>query len=264
MPEYAHMFFCLAAFVTGACVGSFLNVVIARLPEGRSVVSPSSSCPHCGHGIRFYDNIPILSYFILLGRCRDCREWISIRYPFIELITALLFAGLFLKFGLSWALPLFAVFTSAMMAIFWIDLDHMIIPDVISLNLLPLGLAASIAGLIPDIDWRDSVLGMIVGAGALYIPAVLYERVRGVEGLGGGDVKLMALIGSFTGPIGVIFVLFFSSMTGSAAGIVGMLRRKADSTTPIPFGPFITVAAVVWVFLGEYIVRRFAELSRLM
>lgn len=254
MKFQGDIFEAIFAFLLGAVVGSFLNVVIMRIPQGASVAHPPSTCPECGHSIRFFDNIPLFSFFLLGGQCRDCGSRISFRYPIVELISACLCTGLYFQFGLSLAFVLYLVFCSAMTAVFWIDLDHMIIPDVISLNGIAIGIVASLADLIPNMDWRLSLAGACLGALALYVPAFIYEKVRGLEGLGGGDIKLLAMIGAFTGPYGVIFVLFFSSLTGSVVALVGMLTKGSSSTTPIPFGPFLTSAAIFFVFFGKRII----------
>jgi len=144
-----------------------------------------------------------------------------------------------------------------MLTIFWIDLDHMIIPDVISLTGIVLGIAVASAGYISGMDWRFSLLGAGLGVAALYVPALVYEKLRGIEGLGGGDVKLLAMIGAFTGPYGVIFVLFCASLAGSIGAFVSMSVRRIESTTPIPFGPFLTAAAVFYVFAGREIIDYF-------
>ncbi|MBI5251940.1 MAG: prepilin peptidase [Desulfomonile tiedjei] len=261
MESEADIFWAVAAFAFGAVVGSFLNVVIIRLPDGHSVVFPASRCTKCDHPIRSYDNIPILSYFLLRGKCRDCGEQISFRYPLIECLTALLCTVLFFKFGLT---PLFGVsfvFCSAMLAVFWIDLDHMIIPDLISLNGIIVGLAASVIGLVPGVEWLQSVLGAALGGLSLYVPAYIYEKLRHTEGLGAGDIKLLAMIGAFTGPYGVVFVLFFSSLIGSLTAFVGMTVKNVSSSTPIPFGPFLTAAAVGYVLFGPDIIDKFFELG---
>lgn len=257
-----HLFWSVISFLAGAVVGSFLNVVIARLPLDESIVSPASRCPKCNESIRFYDNIPIVSWLVLAGRCRYCGGRISLRYPVVELVTALLFLAVYQKWGLTPASGIYCGFACAMITIFWIDLDHLIIPDVISLNLIPIGVAASVVGIIPGMDWRASLVGLVLGAAVSYVPALVYEKLRGVEGLGGGDIKLLAMIGAFTGPYGVVFVLFLSSMSGTLVAAVGMLMRRTGSTTPIPFGPFLTVAALVYVFGGREIVERFLRLAQ--
>ena len=242
-------------FLLGAAIGSFLNVVIVRMPFEQSIVTPRSKCPSCGGQIRAYDNIPLLSYILLRARCRDCGAHISIRYPLVELVTALCFLGLYMKYGLTPALGVFLVFCAAMIAVFCIDLEHMIIPDAISLNLIPIGMAAAIIGILPVMDWETSLVGFFLGGAVLYIPALIYLLLRGVEGLGGGDVKLLAMMGAFLGPLGVIFILLVSSFTGSIVGILGIVFGKTGSTTPIPFGPFIAGAGVLYVFVGPEIVQ---------
>jgi leader peptidase (prepilin peptidase)/N-methyltransferase len=263
MELYVNLFWAAVSFLLGAIVGSFLNVVIARVPAGRSIVSPPSQCPVCEHEIRWYDNIPVLSYFMLLGRCRDCGEPISIRYPLIEFTFACMSLGLYLKYGLSPAFGVFFIFSAAMVAVFWIDLDHMIIPDVISLNGIAVGLATVTAGIVPGLTWKESFIGLALGALILYIPAVVYEKIRGAEGLGGGDIKLLAMIGAFIGPYGVIFVLFFASFIGSLAAFASIICKRAASSTPIPFGPFLTGAAVLYVFVGRELVDIFLDFSRI-
>ncbi len=243
----------LSAFLFGSMLGSFLNVVICRVPEGRSVVFPPSHCPVCGAHIRFYDNIPILSYLFLRGKCRDCAQRISSRYPFIELTTACLSTAIYFKFGPTPAYGVFVLLCAALVVVFWIDLDHMIIPDVISLNGIPVGLVCSIVGLIPEMDWVASITGFLLGGAILYVPAIVYEKLRGVEGLGGGDIKLLAMMGTFIGPYGVVFVLAVSSLLGSIVGLCGMMLRAASSTTHIPFGPFLTASAVAYIFAGPRI-----------
>ena len=258
-----NLFWAAVFFWLGAIIGSFLNVVIARVPVGQSIAYPPSHCPKCLNAIRWYDNIPIFSYFMLLGRCRDCSERISVRYPMVELITACMSLGLYWKYDLSPSLGFFFIFIAAMEAVFWIDLDHMIIPDVISLNGTVIGLATITAGLVPGLTWKDSFSGLVLGGLILYVPAVIYERIRGVEGLGGGDIKLLAMIGAFIGPYGVIFVLFFASFIGSLVAFAGIAFRGTSSSAPVPFGPFLTAAAVLYVFVGQEITDRFIELGHL-
>jgi leader peptidase (prepilin peptidase) / N-methyltransferase len=238
-------------------LGSFLNVVILRVPLEQSIVSPGSRCPKCNQPIRFYDNIPILSFIILRGRCRDCGNCISWRYPLIEFISGCLSLGLYYKFGLSPPYLIFFAFCASMLVVFWIDLDHMIIPNTISLGGLIIGVAASIFGIIPGITWKMSLIGVLFGALVLYIPAMIYEKIRGIEGLGGGDIKLLAMIGAFCGPYGVLFVLLVSSLIGSLAGMLHILFRGGTSTSHIPYGPFLASAAIFYVFAGQPLIEKF-------
>jgi len=255
-----HILAAVGAFIIGAVIGSFLNVVIHRLPHGLSIVTPGSHCPSCDQPIRFYDNIPVLSYLALAARCRDCGAHISVRYPLVELTTACLSLGLYSLWGLTPEFAVLLVFCGAMVAAFWIDLDHMIIPHAISITGIFLGLILSAIGWVPHMTLKLSAFGAALGAAILFVPAVLYEKIRGVEGLGGGDVKLLAMIGAFVGPYGVILVLFLSSVVGSATALVVMSVRRMDATTPIPFGPFLSAAAVFYVFAGEFIVDYFFRL----
>ncbi len=250
-------FWLVNAFAIGAIVGSFLNVVISRLPQGESVVTPGSKCPNCDTPIRFFDNVPIFSYLILLGKCRACGQTISPRYPINEFVMALLSGLLMARFGPTPYFGVWFVVVAAMLATFWIDLDNLIIPDIITLPLIPLGLLASFLGWVPEMNWRASIYGILLGGVILWAPAFIYEKIRGIEGLGGGDIKLLAMIGVYVGPYGVVFVLFMSSLIGSAFALVGIMFKRADSASPIPFGPFITAAAVFYIFYGYEIVDMF-------
>jgi len=264
MEFYLNLYLAAGFFLLGAAVGSFLNVVIARLPQGESIVSPRSRCPKCGTFIRCYDNIPILSFLFLRGRCRYCGCRISYRYPFVEFLTACLGLALFLKWGLTTAFLVYFLFTAAWLAVFWIDLDHMIIPNVISYPGMVLGLLFSAAGMVPGITWQLSLAGLLLGGIILYVPAVIYEKIRKVEGLGGGDIKLLAMMGTVTGPHGVVFILFASSLVGSLSGVVGMALRRTDLAARIPFGPFLVGAAVLYLLAGDKILNRFFQISRLL
>jgi leader peptidase (prepilin peptidase) / N-methyltransferase len=264
MQDYLDLYMAVMSFLIGAVVGSFLNVVIVRLPLGLSIVSPPSRCPHCGHSIRYYDNIPILGFLLLRGRCRDCGESIARRYPLIEATTALLALGLYEKFGFAPVTGAYFVLCAALVAVFWIDWDHMIIPDVISLNGIAVGVLFAIANVLPGVIWSSSIMGALLGAFILYAPAALYEKLRGVEGLGRGDIKLLAMIGAFTGPAGVVFVLFFSSFAGCVVALIGITWQGRSSSTPMPFGPFLAVSAILFVFQGEELIESFFRLSHLL
>jgi leader peptidase (prepilin peptidase)/N-methyltransferase len=260
MP-YFETFWSVTFFILGAVVGSFLNVVILRVPKGDSIVHPPSRCPECGTAIRFYDNIPILSFLFLGGRCRDCGSRISFRYPLIEFLNACVSLALYKKFGLSPAFMVFFPYCCAMIVVFWIDLDHMIIPDVISLNGIAVGVIVSLCGLIPEMNIKTSLLGTLFGGAILYIPAIVYEKLRGSEGLGGGDIKLLAMIGAFTGVHGVVLVLFSASLVGSAIALITIVAKGSSAKTPIPFGPFLTTAGVAYVFVGKQVIDHFYALS---
>ena len=237
-----------AAFAFGLVIGSFLNVCIHRLPAGRSVVHPRSSCPGCGHLIRGYDNIPVLSYLILRGRCRDCGTRISPRYPLVELLSGGFAAMTAARFGAGWeGLIMFALVASFLVVTF-IDLDHRIIPDVISLPGIGLGLAASfLPGMLTPVD---SLIGLLAGGGSLFLVAWGYELITHREGMGGGDIKLLAMIGAFMGWKGVFFTIFVASLTGTLAGVALMLRRHGGMKLAVPFGPFLAIGAIAYLFIG--------------
>ncbi len=242
-----NVFFDILFTVAGAVIGSFLNVLICRIPRGESVVSPSSHCPKCMGGIRFYDNIPIVSYLLLGGRCRDCQEKISLRYPVVEAVTALMALLLFWKFGFSLKYLCSFIFTSVLIVITFIDLDYQIIPDVISLPGIPLFFLLSVFFM--DIPWLEALLGILIGGGCLFAIAYIYEIVTKREGMGGGDIKLLAMLGAFLGWKSLLFILFVSSLLGAAVGISVMVARGKDMKYAVPFGPFLSVAAVLYLFL---------------
>jgi len=236
------------SFALGAAVGSFLNVIIHRLPEEQSIVFPASHCPVCGHAIRFYDNMPLISYVLLRGRCRDCGESIPARYPLVEGLTAVLSLMLYWKFGLSWPYLCAFVFVCALVAITFIDLDHQIIPDVISLPGIPVFFLAAV--FVMNLRVLDAFLGFLIGGGVLYGVAFFYELITKREGMGGGDIKLLAMIGAFLGWQSLLFVLLVSSFVGAAVGITIMIVRGRDMKYAVPFGPFLALGAVAYLFFG--------------
>lgn len=241
------------AFVLGAVIGSFLNVCIYRIPEGLSVVSPRSRCPKCHELIRWYQNIPMLSYVALGGKCGACRVRIPIRYPLVEALNGGLFVLVIWYFGFSWATLVYWLLVSALVAITFIDLDHQIIPNVISLPGVPIGFFCSFA--IPWLTWKDSLLGILIGGGSLFLVAFLYEKLTGKEGMGLGDVKLLGMLGAFMGWKAIFPIIFISSVLGTAVGVPLMLIKKADGKLAIPFGPFLSAGAVIYLFWGEALIR---------
>ncbi|GAM07857.1 type 4 prepilin-like proteins leader peptide-processing enzyme [Geobacter sp. OR-1] len=251
----------LFAFIYGAVIGSFLNVCICRLPENRSVVSPPSSCPHCGYRIRWYDNIPLVSYALLGGKCRSCRVSISFRYPLVELVTALLTLMLFIRFGPTLTFLALFILCAALVVITFIDIDHQIIPDVISLPGIVIGFAFSF--FLPWLGWKDSLIGVLAGGGSLLVVAYGYQMLTGKEGMGGGDVKLLAMMGAFLGWRSILFIVFAASLVGSIIGVGLMLVRGRDSKLPIPFGPFLALGSILYIFYGSRIIDWYLGLSRL-
>jgi leader peptidase (prepilin peptidase) / N-methyltransferase len=242
----------VVAIIFGSLIGSFLNVCILRLPEGSSIVTPGSHCPRCKKPIRFYDNIPLVSYLILGGRCRYCHESISAQYPLVEGTTALASFFLFLKFGLSWSYLFYFCFLAALIVITVIDLFHQIIPDVISLPGILVGLLGSL--ILPQMAFLHSFLGAVLGGGSLFLVATTYERLFKREGMGGGDVKLLAMIGAFLGWQAVILTILLSSLIGSVVGILIILIKGKDFKYAIPFGPFLSLGAVISLFFGEALI----------
>jgi len=240
-------------FVVGVCIGSFLMVCIFRLPRGNSLVRPGSSCPGCGHALAWWENIPILSFLLLRGRCSSCNSRISLRYPAVEVLSGLLALALWHRFGLSPELFVYAYFSATLLVVAFIDFEHQIIPDTLSLPGIVLGFAASF--ILPETAWYESLLGILVGGGALYLVALAYYLLAGREGMGGGDVKLLAMIGAFLGWRAVPLVIFLSAAAGSVAGVAMVLaQRKGIRHTPVPYGPFLSGAALLVLFYGNSLI----------
>jgi leader peptidase (prepilin peptidase)/N-methyltransferase len=232
----------------GLALGSFLNVCIYRIPLKKSIINPPSSCPHCGQRVKFYDNIPLVSYLFLLGRCRHCRHPISWQYPVVEALTGALSISLFIRYGFSYQYVVFLLFTAALVTISLIDLHHQIIPDVLSLPGIVVGLAVS--PLFSHLSWFDSVIGMIAGGGSLYLVAVIYHRLTGKEGMGGGDVKLLAMIGAWMGWQSLPLIVLISSLIGAIIGATFLLLAGQGLRVRIPFGPFLSLGALLYFFFG--------------
>ena len=249
------LFMELFVAVLGAALGSFLNVLIYRLPEEKSIIFPASNCPHCGKPIRFYDNIPIISFILLKGRCRACRGKISFRYPLVELITAVLSLLLFWKFGLTFKYLFSFIFVCALIVITFIDLDYQIIPDVITLPGIPIFFLAAL--IVMGLRFQDAFLGFLIGGGCLYVIAFVYELVTKREGMGGGDIKLLAMMGAFLGWQSLLFILLVSSLLGAVVGIAVMMIKGQDMKYAVPFGPFLSLAAVAYIFFGDTAMRLF-------
>jgi leader peptidase (prepilin peptidase)/N-methyltransferase len=254
------MFIIVISFVFGACIGSFLNVVICRMPEGQSIVSPPSHCPACKHAIPFYFNLPIISFLLLRGKCGFCKAPISIRYPLVELITGLLALGLFLKFGLTPAAFFYFIFGAVLIAISFIDLDHQIIPDKLSLPGIIIFSTSCL--FVPQMRFVSVVVGILTGGGILYLVALFYYYIRKHQGMGGGDIKLLAMIGAATGVKGVFFTLFTGSIFGTLGGMAAMVPagKSQIRQTKIPFGPFLSLGAILYIFWGEPIIHWYINL----
>lgn len=241
------LYVCVFAF--GAIVGSFLNVCIYRIPAGLSVVSPPSRCPGCEAPIRWFQNVPILSWCLLRGRCAVCKTPISLRYPSIEALNGLLYVLVFYSFGFSWVALVYLLFLSALLVITFIDLDHQIIPNIISLPGVVVGVACALFVL--PLPWQDSVLGVLVGGGFLWMVAAGYRLLMGAEGMGMGDIKLLAMIGAFLGWQAVFPVVFLGSIVGTAIGVPLMLVKRESGKFAIPFGPFLSLGAMLYIFVWD-------------
>jgi len=250
----------IVSIIFGALVGSFLNVCISRLPKEESIIWPGSHCPYCKKPIRFYDNIPLVSYVLLKGKCRHCKKSISIQYPLVEGITALSSLFLFLKFGPSLSYLFYFAFVAALIVITVIDLYHQIIPDVISLPGIGVGLIASLP--LPQITFLNSLFGVLLGGGSLFLVATCYQWLFKREGMGGGDVKLLAMIGAFLGWKAVILTILLSSLIGSITGILIMVVKGKDFKYAIPFGPFLSLGAMISLFYGESLINWYLYLNR--
>jgi leader peptidase (prepilin peptidase)/N-methyltransferase len=245
----------ISMFTAGTIIGSFLNVCAYRLPRDKSIVFPGSFCPACRQPIRFFDNVPIISYVILRGRCRSCASPISPRYPVVEAVTGLLFLLVYIKTGLSVELPVSLLFTSLLIVISLIDLEFQIIPDVLSIGGILAGFGLSF--LRAGSTYLDALLGILLGGGILLAIALSYKFIAKREGMGGGDVKLLAMIGAFCGMKGVLFSLMSGSVLGTLVGIPVMLMKGEGTKYAIPFGPFLSLGALIYVFAGERIIDGF-------
>jgi leader peptidase (prepilin peptidase)/N-methyltransferase len=236
----------------GLAVGSFLNVCVHRIPRGQSLTVPPSRCPACEYRLHWYDNIPVASYAALGGRCRKCRAPISIRYPLVEIVTMALFVVHGAIFGWNALLVPRLVFACAMVVLFAIDLEHQLLPNVITLPGIAVGLISS-AVLPPGIV--DALLGVALGGGVLWLIGEAYFRYSGHEGMGGGDIKMLAMIGAFLGWKLVLVTLVLSSVTGSLFGVVVIAIRRGGMKYALPYGTFLALGALVASLAGDRIIR---------
>jgi leader peptidase (prepilin peptidase)/N-methyltransferase len=274
IPEIAGW---ICVFVLGACIGSFLNVVIYRVPNELSMLT-SSKCPSCENPIRFYHNIPIFGWLILGGKCSDCKQPISWRYPAIELLTALVFCLVYWQVGITPYLPLALAFSAAIIALIFIDADHMILPNVITYPMFAVAIVARIvfplvfegnyfvdtthAPISYLADWpgwavglAGALLGAMIGGGSLWLVGAAWKLLRGVEAMGFGDVKLLFGIGAFLGWRLTILTIFVGAFTGALAGIVLVMRQKEkDLQAQIPFGIFLGIGAIFAMLFGERVI----------
>jgi leader peptidase (prepilin peptidase)/N-methyltransferase len=238
------------AAVLGVCIGSFLNVCIYRLPRGQSLSSPRSRCPSCERPLHWYHNVPIVSWLVLRGRCGYCQAPISIQYPLIELITALMWVLIVWTTPVGWLLASRLVFATALIVLFMIDLEHQLLPNVITLPGIVVGLAFSF---VAPPGPTDSVLGILLGGGVLYAIAAAYYLLRKEEGMGMGDVKMLAMVGAFLGWRAVLLTLVLSSFAGAVIGMAMMGLQKGSLRYALPFGTFLAVGALIAMLFGDAI-----------
>jgi leader peptidase (prepilin peptidase) / N-methyltransferase len=264
--------------ILGTLIGSFLNVVIHRVPNEESIVYPNSACPKCKNAIKFYDNIPVLSWLILGGKCRNCKNTIAWRYPAVELLTGLVFLLVFWQIGLVWYLPVCLAFTAAMISLIFIDAEHMILPNVITYPMLAIALIIRVAFPLifgnteffsdtffsPLVNsglpfWLNSLLGSILGGlaggGSLWAVGEIWKRLRGVEAMGLGDVKLMFGVGALFGWRLTFLSIFIGAFTGAIGGILLMIKdREKGMQAQIPFGIFLGIGSIVAMLFGEQLI----------
>lgn len=251
-------FFSSVAFVLGAIIGSFLNVVIHRYPREESIVFPPSRCPHCGTHIKPWDNVPIFAWLWLGGKCRACRGPIALRYPLVELANALFYVAVWQRTGLTFGFIPVAALVSMTLVLIYIDLDIQILPDVIDLPGVAIGLLIGVTGigaLYPDLllatNWLESVMGAAIGAGVLLAIGMSYKLVRKVEGMGLGDVKMMAMLGAVLGWMPIFPLLVLASVAGALTGTVLIAKGSGDMNVALPFGVFLGLAFLIVLFFGH-------------
>lgn len=260
MPE--NMIY-LFSFIFGILWGSFLNVCIVRIPLGESIAYPRSFCRSCHEMVLWYQNIPILSFLFLRGRCASCHEKISWQYPFVELLSGILAALLVWKFHFLFPAAIwFFTFVSPLIVVSFIDLKHWIIPDLITLPLIGVGVLVRLLlhhFQTPFFYFFDSIGGILIGGGFLYLISKIYELIRKQEGIGMGDVKLAAMFGAFLGWKAVFFIFLYSSFLGSLIGFILMIFSRAKLKSQIPYGPFLSFAAIFYLFFGEKIIFAYLQ-----
>jgi leader peptidase (prepilin peptidase) / N-methyltransferase len=233
----------------GALIGSFLNVCIYRLPRQESIAWPGSHCPRCTHPIAWYDNIPIVSYVVLAGQCRHCGVCIPFRYPMVEILNALGYVGLFWFFGPSWATAAYGLLYSALLVVAGTDLSHKIIPNAVTFPGIIVGFVC--AATVLPLGFLDSMLGVLVGGGILWLLAWASPYLFGKEGMGGGDIKLLAMIGAFLGWKPALMTIMVGSLLGSLVGLALIATQVIKREDYIPFGPFLVCGALVSLFFGQ-------------
>lgn len=254
---FVFYYFSLLVFFFGACVGSFLNVCIYRVPREESVVTPRSHCPHCGQMIGWFDNIPLLSYLALGARCRKCRGTISVRYFLVELLTAVLFVLIWLKYGIDVRTPVYWMIVSGLILGTFVDFEFMIIPDRVTLGGVVAGIVLS--PLLPSLHHvcgplegiKAALIGLLAGGGTLWLVGFVGKLVLKRDAMGMGDVKLMSGLGALLGWQAMVFTIMLSSLIGSLVGVALVIGRQREWQSRIPYGPYLSAAAIIWLLWGE-------------
>ncbi|MEM7646027.1 MAG: prepilin peptidase [Pseudomonadota bacterium] len=244
-----HQLLTLFSFIFGSIWGSFANVVIVRLPQNQSVVLPKSHCPKCKYQIPWYFNVPIFAWLFLQGKCRNCKTPISVRYPIVEALMGLVFAAFYYRYGWSISTLEYWLFGFGLVSSSFIDIDHMILPDRFTLSGIVLGLVGSLIN--PDRAFMDAFLGFFIGGGLLYAVAVLYSKLRNIEAMGGGDIKLLGWIGAICGIQSIPFVLLSSSFIGLFFGVFYMMASRQGLKTAVPFGPYLSLGALLFLLVDS-------------
>ncbi len=250
----------VVVFLFGMIVGSFVNVCIYRLPRNASVVFPASHCPVCKTKVRAWQNIPVVSFLLLGGKCGGCKTRIPWRYPLVELLHGLGFLFIFHEFGASPPTLIYFMFFASLIAVIFIDLSHQIIPDVITLPGIVIGVLAASTVLPPGLT--NSLIGLFLGGGLFYLVAILSLAILKKEGMGGGDIKLIAMIGAFLGWQGVLLTIFLAALSGSVIGIAMIAMKGKTRADLIPFGPYLVFGALTSLFWGNGILHWYFSLGQ--
>jgi leader peptidase (prepilin peptidase)/N-methyltransferase len=248
------------ALILGLCLGSFYNVCVHRYITNQSIIRPASHCPACGHKLAWWENLPLLSFLLLRGRCRACRQRISLRYPALEASSGLWAFALALKFGSSWIWLFYLFFGGILLLLSFIDLKSYILPDFLTLPGAILAFACS--WLLPHLSWPDSLLGAVLGAGFFWFLQWAYKALKGVQGLGSGDIKLMLLLGALLGWQALPLSIFFAALSGLMVSLFYLYRSPGQGLqTAIPFGPFLSLGGMLYILLGPELMRWYLGLS---
>jgi leader peptidase (prepilin peptidase) / N-methyltransferase len=250
--EIPDLVFYPAAVILGLCLGSFYNVCVHRYLTGQSIVWPGSHCPGCGHTLSWWENIPLLSYVLLRGRCGSCSGKINLRYPVIETLSGILSLFLAMKFGFGMVYFVYLFFSGLLIVASFIDFEIYILPDIIT---LPGAILAFMSSFILPISWQDSLSGALLGSGIFLLLQKTYKLIKKIDGLGTGDIKIMLMLGALTGWQGLPILIFSSAVLGLAAALFYMKKSKVSKTmqTPVPFGPFLALGAIIYILWGEAI-----------